>query len=106
VQLMILAAMLAMVLVAAALAMAQTVEGDGDSFQYDIEANGNTFQSQDATNNSVQILTADTDTDNVISGGNVEQDAFQESDQVIQQAQADDGSLTFNSNDLFFWWWF
>ncbi len=119
-KLMMLAAMLAMVLVAAAPAMAQTIEGDGDVVEFDIEANDNTFQNQEAENNSVQILAANTggNDNNVLvygdgnetatGSGDIEQDAYQESYQVIQQAQADDESLAFNYNDLFFdfflWW--
>ena len=116
-KLMILAAMLAMVLVAAAPAMAQTIEGDGDDFLYDLEFNDNTFQNQEAENNCVQGLAANTggnDNDVVVIGdknetatgsGDIEQDAYQDCDQVIQQAQADDESLAFNYNDLFLLWW-
>lgn len=117
-KIMILAAMLAMALVAAAPASAQTIEGDTEEFLFDLEFDDNTFQEQDATNNSVQILAANTgfndndvtvvgdDNETATGSGDIEQDAFQESDQVIQQAQADDDSLAFNSNDLFWWWWF
>ena len=112
-KLMMLAAMLAMVLVAAAPAMAS----HNDDFLFDIEANDNTFQNQEAENNCVQLLAANTggnDNDVVVIGdgnetatgsGDIEQDAYQDCDQVIQQAQADDESLAFNYNDLFFLWW-
>ena len=113
-KLMILAAMLAMVMVAAVPAMAS----HNDDFLFDIEANDNTFQNQEAQNNAVQILAANTggnDNDVLVYGdgnetatgsGDIEQDAYQESNQVIQQAQADDKSLAFNFNDVSFdWWW-
>ena len=119
-KLMMLAAMLAMMLVAAAPAMAQTVEGDvvfndGDD---------NTTQTANAeqVQYSINVLSGDvtTDTDNTIGGdvgnrnaiggGNVDQSLSNESSQVLQQAQADDDSVAFNGNDLFFshyfFWWF
>ena len=114
-KLMILAAMLAMVMVAAVPAMAS----HKDYFRYNIDFNDNTFQNQEAQNNAVQVLAANTggnDNDVLVYGdgnetatgsGDIEQNAYQESDQVIQQAQADDKSIGFNYNDLFFdsWWW-
>ena len=119
-KLMMLAALLAMVLVAAAPALAQTVEGD---VQYD---DGDNNTDQTATAEQVQycinVLSGDvnTDTDNTISGdvgdenaiggGNVDQELVNECSQVLQQAQADDDSVAFNGNDLFFshyfFWWF
>ncbi|CAA9277329.1 MAG: hypothetical protein AVDCRST_MAG93-2963 [uncultured Chloroflexia bacterium] len=123
-KLMMLAAMLAMVLVAAVPALAS------DSFDLDFE--GNTFQNQEAENNSVQVIDDVSAGDDVISGNqtavavgtgsgdvgaaagndqsdNITIEQFQDSNQVIQQAQADDESLAFNSNDLFFgyyWYWY
>ena len=110
--------MLAM-LVAAAPAMAQTVEGDV-AFN---DGDDNTYQTATAeqVQYSFNVLSGDvtTDTYNTIGGdvgnrnaigGNVDQSLSNESSQVLQQAQADDDSVALNGNDLFFshyfFWWF
>ena len=128
-KLMMLAAMLAMVMVAAVPAMATDY-----SYLYDLDFEDITLQNQEAENNAVQVLSANTgnntidqDANNVVVGngvafvdqennldaiiesGDIDQDAVQEVDQVIQQAQADDESLAFNANDVFFgyyWYWY
>ena len=105
---MLLAAMLAMVLVEAVPAFAQTVEGD---VQYsDGDNNTNQTANAEQVQYSTNVLSGDvtTDTDNTIGGdvgdgnaiggGNVDQSLSNESSQVLQQAQADDGSIAFNGN--------
>ena len=112
-KLMLLAAMLAMVLVSAVPAFAQSVtfEGDGDDFS---QGDGATNQSVESAQYTVAFFGDQTASieQNVTGDGNetgaaIGQSQEQHSTQVIQNALADDESLAFNGNDLsfdFFWW--
>ena len=114
-KLMLLAAMLAMVLVSAVPAFAQSVtfEGDGDDNSQGDDA---TNQSVESAQYTVAFFGDQTATieQNVNGGDNetgaaIGQSQVQRSDQTIQNALADDGSVAFNGNDLdfdhhFFWW--
>ncbi len=114
------AAMLAMVLVAAAPAAAQTVEGDVIEGDRQFVGEDATFQSASNVQYSVNILDGDNTTDtnnfiggdtgdeNAIGGGNIDQSLSNESSQDVQNAFADDDSLavTDSGEFFFFWWWF
>lgn len=115
-KIMMLATVLAMTLVAAVPALAQdaTVEGDGDVLRVGDDA---TLQSIDNTQVALQFLgEQNADQDVTIDGdenavGGINQEQTQEVTQIVQNAQADDGSLALNGNDLFldhhlFFWWF
>ena len=106
-NLMLLAAMLAMVLVAAVPAFAQSVTFEDDG--------NNNSQGDDATNQSVessQYTVAEFGDQNAnieqnVNGNNqtgaaIGQNQTQRSDQTIQNALADDGSVAFNSNEFDF----
>ncbi len=55
--------------------------------------------------NDNDILVFGDGNETATGSGDIEQDAYQESDQVIQQAQADDKRGPFNYDDLFFFLW-
>lgn len=102
------AATLAMVLVAAVPAYAQDATvGDNDGNNRNGEDNS-TVQTADSSQYTLAVFgdqTANQDANVSNNGGNVavggiNQEQTQESNQMIQNAQSDDGSIAFNVNDF------
>ena len=112
-KLTILAAMLAMLMLSAMPAFAQSVtfEGDGDDFSQGDDATNQSVESAQYTvaifGDQTAAIEQNVAGDDNETGAAIGQGQVQYSDQTIQNALADDGSLAFNGDDLdfdFFWW--